>query len=172
MKKIFYLSLILVFFTNYSTVLAQTAFPSSVILASPSTIPSPAFVKSLSAYISQLKVLLTRSDNISQRLMTRLIKMKTANKSTSGSNNLVNFEAQQKTFAVQLEQLKINLPQLDLASQTLSVSSSPKKDFPLFKTQALTFIKDLKNVYKLELELVTELKAYSQEASPAVQLVR
>lgn len=159
MKKIIYFIFLISFFVVSPTVEAQTASPSSFVSqATPSVTPNTTFVKSLNSFMGRLKAAVVRSENISQRIATRIIKLRLPNQVQVGNDKLVKLEAQQKTFSTNLKQLKVDLVQLDLASQALNTSERSKEDYLAFKNQVLIFTKNLKNVYKSELDLVNDMK--------------
>lgn len=71
-----------------------------------------------------------------------------------------------------LEQLKTDLEQLDITSQTLSTSSGLQKEYPIFKNKVLVFTKNLKDIYKQESDLVAEMKKIaSSSVIPSTKVV-
>lgn len=170
MRKIVIFYFFFSFFLAYQPILAQTASPSSLPL-SPSPKPNLVLAKKLGNVLARLKAAVSRAEKISGRILTRLTKLQ-VNQTASGSGNLTALFARQKDIAVSLEQIKIDAAQLDLASQTLVSASTPRKDFPVFKNQVLLVTKNLKDVYKTELDLVSDLKLIaSVTAVPSVRAV-
>lgn len=169
MKKIIYFSLVVVFCLVSAPVFAQTSTPSSIVQGTPSATPNPILSRSSALLMGRLQAGLSRAEKISQRIVTRLSKMRTSQ--TTSGNDITRLDAQQKAFAVVLEQLKIDLGQLDLTSQALSTSSSQKKDYLVFKSQVLTFINNLKGIYQLEVNLVANMKQItSVSATPSAKV--
>ena len=165
MKKIICFILLFSLFVASPQALAQTSKPSSARQVTTSSVPNVMFAKSVAGLMARLKAAVARADKISQRIVTRLAKLRLNNQATIGKEKLTAFDAQQKAFAINLEQAKIDLVQFDLASQSFNTSSSPKKDYLAFKNQVLTFIKNIRDVYKLELDLVTDIKQIASVAA-------
>lgn len=150
------MSFIFVFFLASPSVLAQTATPSSVKQGSPSATTSVMLIKVLNTLMARFEAGVSRAEKISQRIASRLSKIRS--NQTVASDKLNVFETRQKTFAGKLGQLRGDLSQLSMTAKTFSTSSSSPKDYQAFKNQALLLTKNLKDIYKLEQELVSDLK--------------
>lgn len=165
MRKIISLGFFFVFLVITTTVWAQTAIPPAVVnlpvqavQTSPSAILNTRSVKTLTSLMTRMKAGVLRLDKISQRINTRLAKLGISAGLSNNTDKITKLTTQQKTLAVNFEQLKTDLEQLDIISQTLSSSSSLPKDYPVFKNKALVFIKSLKDIYKQETDLLAEMK--------------
>lgn len=140
------LIIVSLFFLTVGDISAQT--PS---IASPS---SPISSGVLTTLMTRLEAALTRADNINQRITSRLQK-----------NSLKN--QKQATVASQISKSKEELTQLQLKSQSLSSKAFLRQDYLLFREQVTKFIKNLKDIYTLELNIVTEMKK-TATATPTI----
>lgn len=121
--------------------------------------PSPISSKALSTLITRLEAVLRRADNINQRISSRLLKSNLKNQSYA-------------TLAGRISKSKAELTQLERESQVLSTKAFSKQDHLLFRSQVTTFIKNLKDIYSLELSIVSDMKkGVTNTPSPTVTKV-
>lgn len=179
MRKIISLGFFFVFLVITTTVWAQTVTPAAVVnlpvqavQASPSAVLNARSFKLLTSFMAKLKMGLTRAERISQRINTRLAKLGTSTSLSNSTDKITKLTTRQKTLAANVEQLKTDLDQLDIISQSLSSGSSLTKDYPGFKNKALVFTKNLKDFYKQESDLVVEMKKIaSSSVTPSIKVV-
>lgn len=146
MKKFVCFILLSTFFVFSPSVLAQTASPSSIVnQITPSPTPNLMFFKSLSSFMVRLSAATIRADKIGQKIAARSKKLNLS-------------DPQQITLTNHLEKLKTDLKGLNSQSQSLNTSVSSKQDYLLLRRQLVSFTKDLKDVYKLELDLTASMK--------------
>ncbi|MBI3380243.1 hypothetical protein HY029_05810 [Candidatus Gottesmanbacteria bacterium] len=147
MKNFLYFILIcFLLFLIPSGVLAQTVNSSaSSSQATSSAKPNMNLSKAVTSLMSLLKAALTRADNISQRMSSRLTKLNSS-------------DPQQVTISNKIEMLKTSFTKLNHESQSFTTSSFSKQDYLLFRTQLIDFTKNLGDVYKQEFDLLASIK--------------
>lgn len=171
MKKIILTLLFLLPFILPVQTRAQTATVSSAVSkATPSGILNPNVTQAINLFMARLKAAVSRADNISGRISSGLARFIASGQISTDSAGMVKLNTQQKTLINQLGKLKSDLAQLNLQSQSFMMSPTPLKDYLQFKNQALTLTKNLKDVYRVESDLVTGIKQLKLEtATPSVQ---
>lgn len=156
MRKAIYFVFAALFLLASPEAFAQVSSPSSfAVSATPSGKPKTAFSKSTTSLLAVLGSAFSRSVKISQRINSRMAKLGLTNPA-------------QVTLNENVEKLKVDFAQLNSQYYALNVSTSSKQDYLLFKSQLAAFIKNLKDVYKAESDLVAVIKkAASVTVTPA-----
>lgn len=144
MRKIILSFCIFIFLLTTPVAFAQTGSPSAS-KATPTATSSSAFTKSLTVLLTRFEAAFTRLERIAQRIDSRLSKLNSA-------------DLQQKALTEKLMKAKTSLAALNAQSQALSTNTSTRQDYILFKNQVMVLTKNLKDVYKLELDLVANMK--------------
>lgn len=144
MRKIILSFFIFIFLLTTPAAFAQTGSPSAS-KATPTATSNIAFTKSLAVLLTRFEAAFTRLDKIAQRIDSRLSKLNSA-------------DLQQKTLTEKLTKSKTDLAALNAQSQALGTNTSTRQDYILFKNKVMVLTKNLKDVYKLELDLVANIK--------------
>ncbi len=137
---------------------AQELNVSSVPQATVTATVSAKMNKSISSLINILNSMILRLEKLSQRIATRLNKIYAANVNSTDTDKITRLTTQQKNLATQVKQLKTDLTQLDLQVQSATGTGISKKDYFLFRSQTMILIGNIKDVYILESDLVSQMK--------------
>lgn len=113
--------------------------------------------KKLNLIVDRLNAAIKRIERISQRITSRLVKIKNA---SAGKETVISrkVESQNQKLIDQIDLLKTNITKLEFTVLTLADSNTPKKDYQVFKKQASDMLRDLKGVQKGQKELISDLK--------------
>mgnify|MGYP001567985655 FL=1 len=134
--------------------------------------PSAKLNKSISSLINILQAMVLRLEKLSQRIATRLNKIYSVNINSSDTEKIIKLTTQQKKLMIQVKQLKTDLSKLDLQFQSASTAGISKKEYPLFRSQAISLIGSIKEVHISESDLVTQMKNIASVSStPEVNAV-
>lgn len=127
--------------------------------------------KKLNLILDRLNAAVKRVERISQRITSRLIKIK----STALDKAILapaKLENQNLKLLEQIDKIKNEAAKLESFAATPGTSSNPKKDYQTFKIQAADLVKDLKDIQKTQKDLVTQLKQLVvASASPTIKAV-
>lgn len=115
------------------------------------------FNQSARGFLNAARTMLQRLEKINQRISTRITKLSQTS-SASDSAQMKKIESQQKIVVSSLEQLNSDLAQLEAQLQSFALSSSTKSDMVLFKKELKSYNTKLKQLHKLELNLIFEMK--------------
>lgn len=172
MKIIIYFSLLVSFLLSAPDVLAQTATPSVVKQATPTATAKVVFTKSINSLLNRFKAAVAREEKIAQRISLRLTKLRPLPQASTANIVLSKLDTQRETLLDQLSKVNAELIKLDLQSQGLSTATPSRNDYLLFKNQALIFIKNLKDIHKMELDLVVDLKKLATTSpTPSIKVI-
>lgn len=158
-KAVFFTLLFLLIFPSF--VSAQST-PSAVVSgslkqATAGGLLNEKFNQSARGFLNVAKTILQRLEKINQRISTRITKLGQTS-TASDSAQMKKIESQQKIIVSSLEQLKSDLVQLEAQLQSFAASSLTKSDMVLFKKELKNYNTKLKQLHKLELNLIFEMK--------------
>lgn len=137
---------------------AQTLNVSSVDPATKTASPTARVNKSIISLVNRLKAMVLRLDKISQKIAARINKIYSTNVNSGETDKITKLTAQQKNITAQVKQLNADLIQLDFQVKSASVTGVSKKDYVLFRSQTMTLIGKIKEVYLLESDLISQMK--------------
>jgi len=145
MKKIFFFFFVFAFLFTTPAAFAQTPASPSSLKVAPTATTSSVFANTLTVLFARFEASLSRLEKIAQKINSRIVKL-----------NLI--DPQQKTLLERLTKSRTDLLALNAQSKTFISATATRQDYLLFKNQLLTFNKNLKDIYKLELDLVANMK--------------